>query len=370
MDLFFIILIAIFVSFACSLIGAHLVLRQKAMLIDSITHTVLLGIVLGYFIVGDISSPFLILAAALMGIVTVFLTEALYNTGLVKRDASIGLIFPLLFSSAIILITKFMKNSHVDTDSVLLGKIEFAVFDKFYIGNIDLGPKSLWIMGVIFVINLVFLLLYYKELLITSFDPDFAKITGFSPIITGYMLMALVSITTVGSFQAVGSILVISFMVGPIVIGYFLTEDFKHMILYSFIAGIFNSVFGVFVAIWFDLSIAGTIASMMGLTFVLIVIFDRKNGVLGKLYQEYKKRREYFEINVLFHIAYHRKKSEESLECDINTIDKHFNVDRKKVEKTINNLMKKGEISEKDGFLDITQKGKIRIEPYEYLMEY
>lgn len=369
MDIVLIGIIAILVSFSCSIIGLHLVLRQKSMLIDSITHTVLLGIVLGFLIIPDINSPFLILSAALMGIITVFLTETLNNTGLVKKDAAIGLIFPLLFSIAIIIMTKYLKNAHVDVHSVLLGKIEFSIFDKFYIGDYDLGPKALWIMGIIFIINALFVMIFYKELKITSFDTDFSKIVGFNPIWLNYALMALVSVTTVGAFQSVGSILVISFMVGPIVIAYFLAEDLKTLIFYSFLAGIVNSVIGIIIANRFDLSISGSIASVMGFSFILLFIFHKKNGLIGKLYHRNQKKREFFKINIMFHIAYHHKMGDMAEECNIKTIDRHFNKDKKIMDKYIESLIKDNEIENIDGILHITEKGMSKIEEYKYLME-
>ena len=112
-------LIAILTAVACALPGVFLVLRRMAMMSDAISHTVLLGIVLGFFLVGDLASPLLIFGAALMGVVTVSLVALLERTRLVKEDAAIGLVFPALFSIAVILISRYAGNVHLDVDAVL-----------------------------------------------------------------------------------------------------------------------------------------------------------------------------------------------------------------------------------------------------------
>jgi manganese/zinc/iron transport system permease protein len=114
-------LVAIVVAAACALPGVFLVLRRVALLSDAISHAILLGIVVAFFIVEDLASPFLIFAAAATGVLTVFLVELLIRTGLVKQDASIGLVFPVLFSIGVILISRYAGNVHIDTDAVLLG---------------------------------------------------------------------------------------------------------------------------------------------------------------------------------------------------------------------------------------------------------
>ena len=156
-------LVASVVAVACALPGVFLVLRRMAMMSDAISHTVLLGIVLAFFVVGDLESPFLVLGAAAMGVITVSLVEALNRTGLVKQDAAIGLVFPALFSIAVILISRFARGVHLDVDAVLLGELAFAPLNRMTFFGIDL-PAALWVMGGILLINIAFIALFFKEL--------------------------------------------------------------------------------------------------------------------------------------------------------------------------------------------------------------
>ena len=113
-------LIAICVASSCSILGTFLVLKSMAMISDAITHTILLGIVVAFFMVHDLSSPLLIVGAGIVGVLTVYLIELLNSTRLMKEDSAIGVVFPLLFSIAVILISKYASNIHLDVDAVLL----------------------------------------------------------------------------------------------------------------------------------------------------------------------------------------------------------------------------------------------------------
>src|SRR5690554_6961563 len=163
-------LIAVLTAVACSILGVFLMLRKMAMISDAISHSILPGIVVGFFITQDLNSPLLILLAALTGVLTVVLVEKIQQTKLVKEDTAIGLVFPALFSIGVILIAKFANDVHLDIDAVLLGELAFAPFDRMYYGEIDLGPKSLWVIGSILAATLILLFAFFKELKLSTFD--------------------------------------------------------------------------------------------------------------------------------------------------------------------------------------------------------
>ena len=211
-----ILVIALFTAISCALPGNFLVLRRMSMLTDAISHTVLLGIILAFLLTGSLDSPFLIVGATLMGVLTVWLVESLYRSRLVASDAAIGLIFPFLFSIAVILVTRYAGNVHIDTDCVLLGELAFAPFDRLIIDGTDYGARGIYTSGIVFIIVAAIITLFYKELKLATFDPVLSKILGFSPALIHYGLMGLVSLTAVTAFQSIGSILVIAFMLSLI----------------------------------------------------------------------------------------------------------------------------------------------------------
>lgn len=356
-----IVLIAVMVSLSCAVLGPFLILRKMSMMVDSITHTVLLGIVAAFFLVKDLNSPYLILGAALMGLITVLLTEKLNKTGLVKEDAAIGIIFPLLFSIAIIIISKYAAKIHLDVDNVLLGKIEYAPFDTLRAGSINFGAKSIYVSAFIFAANAIFITAFYKELKICTFDPALAESYGFNTNLIHYALMGLVSVTTVGSFQAVGSILVISFMVGPAAVGYMLSERLDKMIYISIATAAVDALIGTLIAFRYDFSISGTISVVIGVSFLTAFILG-PNGLISSALRRKAQKNENMALSVLFHIYTHELKNEADKECRVSTMNEHLMIPLPRYEKLIGELKAKKLIVENKEVYRATEKGIKKLE--------
>lgn len=362
-------LIAIIVAVSCSLLGIFLVLRKMSMITDAITHTILLGIVIAFFITGSLTSPLLIVGAAIMGVVTVFLTESLHSTRLVSEDSAIGVVFPLLFSIAIIIISKYAGSIHLDTDSVLLGELAYAPFDRLELFGRDMGPKAMYTMGTILIINLVFIITFFKELKIVTFDSALATILGFIPSLIYYSLMRLVSITAVGAFESVGSILVIAFMIGPPATAYLLTDNLKIMIFLSALLGSINSILGYQLAKYFDVSIAGSMAVMTGIVFLLVFVFAPKRGLVTILRRRKSQKFEFSEKILLFHIYNHEGDSDEHLELGVNTIQHHLSWEKLFLDKIVGNLKQNKKIYIEDEIIKLTEEGReFAVDSYKEIM--
>ncbi|GKX29886.1 zinc ABC transporter permease [Vallitalea longa] len=351
-------IIAVIVAVACSIPGVFLVLRKMAMMSDAITHTILLGIVGAYFIVFDLSSPLLIMGAAVVGLLTVYLVELLNSTKLLSEDSAIGVVFPLLFSIAIIIVSKYASSVHLDTDSVLLGELAFAPFNRMVIGGVDIGAKAIYSMGTVLLINLVLVIVFFKELKLATFDKGLAAVLGFSPILIHYGLMTSVSVTAVGAFEAVGSILVIAFMVGPPISAYLITDDLKKMIILSAFIGAVNAIIGYQFADLLDVSIAGCMATFTGISFMLIFIFAPKRGMITII-----RRRKYQEIDfaaktMLFHVYNHEGDENEYIENGIVSISNHLNWQKDFLERIVIKLKSDNFIVETNGIFKLTEEGR------------
>lgn len=351
-------LIAVIVAVACSLPGVFLVLRKMSMMSDAITHTILLGIVLAFFVTNSLNSPLLIIGAALMGVFTVFLTELLNSTKLVAEDSAIGVVFPLLFSIAIILISKYAGSVHLDTDSVLLGELAFAPFDRLNVFGKDIGAKSIYTMGFILLMNLAYIVFFFKELKLVTFDEGLAAALGFAPAIIHYSLMSVVSVTAVGAFEAVGSILVIAFMVGPPITAYLLTDDLKKMIGISAGVGALNGILGYQMAYYFDVSIAGSMAVMTGISFFLVFVFAPERGLITTLTRRRKQELDFAEKSLLFHIFNHEDHENAYIENGINTIKHHLNWNEKRMKDILTNLKDDKKIYVEEEVIKLTDEGR------------
>lgn len=351
-------LIAVIVAVACALPGTFLVLRKMSMMSDSITHTILLGIVLAFFVTHDLSSPLLIVGAALIGVVTVWLTEMLSRTRLLAEDAAIGVVFPLLFSVAIILITRYAGSVHLDTDSVLLGELAFAPFDRLVIGGVDIGAKAIYTTGILLVLNITLIVVFFKELKVATFDPMLAAVLGFSPAIIHYGLMTMVSLTTVGAFQAVGSVLVVAFMIGPPVTAYLLTDDLKRMLLLSGLIGAVNGIVGYQAAALMDVSIAGSMAVVTGIVFFIVFILAPHRGLISVILRRRRQKIDFAKLTVLFHLYNHEQAGEEETECSRQAIPKHLRWAESFTQKILDRLEQDKSITYAQDLVKLTEKGR------------
>lgn len=283
MNALWIILTGSLVATCCSLLGCYLILRRMAMVGDAISHAVLPGIVIAFLFTGSRDSLPMIIGAGLLGVITTFLIEFFHRYARVQADASIGITFTWLFAIGIILISVFAGQVDLDQDCVLYGEIAYVPLDLWITeSNLSYGPRTVWTLGFVTILIIVFIALGYKELFLTAFDPGYAAAIGISTTIWYYLLMTAVSLTTVASFESVGAILVVAFLVGPPATAYLITDNFRTMLILSVLIGIVSSVVGYYLAYWLDGSIAGAIATVTGATFALAFLFSPTHGQFFK----------------------------------------------------------------------------------------
>lgn len=351
-------LVAAVVAVACALPGTFLVLRRMAMMSDAISHAILPGIVIGFFLTGNLSSPLLILGGAAAGLLTVVLVEWIRKTDRVREDAAIGLVFSTLFAVGVIMIAQFASDVHLDTDTVLLGELAFAPFDRLVITGRDMGPQALYATGAVALLCMGFVLLFYKELKLATFDSALCATLGFLPGVLHYILMGLVSMTAVAVFDAVGSILVIALMVGPPVSAYLITNRLGYMILYSVMLGVIASIAGYWVAHLFDASIAGCVAMMVGLQFAILFCIAPEQGILAA----WKRRRHQkwqFAIKMLvIHLRHHECTPEAEQECRIDHLQGHLAWEESFAEGVVSQAVSQKLLNIVGEYLELTNAGR------------
>ena len=346
----------------CSLIGSFLVLRRLAMIADAISHSVLLGLVLAYFLTKDVASPWLTIGAAIFGLITVWSTETLPRSGLVKGNDAIGLVYPFFFAIAVILLTRYGQNVHLDADCILMGEVILTPLNRVSIFNISL-PKAMVEMLVLLLINSAFIGLLYKELKANTFDAEFAKLAGFSGAFLFYGLMTLTSFTTVVAFDAVGAILVISFLIAPGAAANLSSKTLGQLLLNTVLFAILNSCLGYFLALHWNVSMSGMTATVAGLTFLATLLCHRQ-GVVTQWFTRRRKRREFKEALILLHIAHHSNAQEAAEELGTTTIHQHLQWQKEKLQPLLKKLLQKQEImiQQEDQIYQLTPNGLIRLD--------
>lgn len=265
-----VLLILLAVGSSCGLIGSVLVVRNQAMLADALSHSVLLGIVLGFFVSHSLDSPLLLFGAAVFGLLTVLAIEGLHTRKL-AQDAATGLLFTFFFALAVILISLFARNVHLDLDMVLMGEVLFAPLNRLDLFGLSLPLALVKSVGLLLVL-LVFFFLNFQALTLYLLDKEQAKLQGIATKRLELGLIFLVSLTTVSSFEAVGSMAVIVFLVAPSMAALPWSKHFCQFLFLGQCCAILVIVLGFGLASWLDLTMSGT-CSVMGLLTVCVSFF-------------------------------------------------------------------------------------------------
>lgn len=199
------------IAISSAFVGTFLVLRRMTMLANAVSHTILLGIVAAFLLTRELNIPAMLFAALVTGLGTALLTEFLSKQVKVQEDASTGLVFTALFALGVVLVTLYTRNTHLGIEVVM--------------GNVDaLQFADLQLALIVLLFNLVLFGLFFKEYRATTFDPQMARAMGLPPLLFNYLLMTQASATVVGAFRAVGVVMVLALLVGPVVIARLLTH--------------------------------------------------------------------------------------------------------------------------------------------------
>lgn len=279
-----IILVGALTNVACALVGCYLVLRRMSLMGDAIAHAVLPGLVLAFIISGSMNILPLFIGAAAVGLLTTFLTQTLHQYGRVPTDASMGVVFTSLFALGVVLLKRYVSDLHFDVDCVFEGLLYQAGFDTVEFAGFEV-PRQLRTVVPVIGINLAVMLLLWKELKLSSFDPELSTSMGFSATLLHYLLMMLVAVTTVASFEVVGSILVIGMLIVPPATAQLLSNRLAPMIGLACVFAILSSVIGYWLAseqIW-NVDPAGAMVVAAGGMYALAVLFAPQYGILSTL---------------------------------------------------------------------------------------
>jgi manganese transport system permease protein len=259
------------VGIICGVVGCFIILRGMALMGDAISHAVLPGVAISYmlginFFVGAVFS----------GVVTAMGIGFVSQNSRIKNDISIGIMFTAAFALGIILIT-FMKSS-TDLYHILFGNV------------LAVKPTDMWITLGIGLFVLISIYVFYKELLVTSFDPTMAEAYGLPIKLIHYFLMTLLTMVTVASLQTVGIVLVVAMLITPAATAYLLTDRLWVMIYLSAGLGVSASIVGLYFSFTYNLASGASIVLVSTTLFLLAFGFSPKQGILWRSIKARRKK--------------------------------------------------------------------------------
>lgn len=308
-----IVIVSALASMSCAVPGVFLLVRRQSMLGDTLSHTALPGITLGFLAAlwlhehewlsdqgfANSRHVIIVIGAMVIGILAAMLTELVQKLGRVDANAALGVVFTSVFAMGLLLLRRFADRVDLDPDCVLYGTIETTVTDV--VGQTGI-PRAVLVNGVMLVGNLLLTMLFFKELRITAFDPAFATATGIRAIIVQYCLTAVTAATLVAAFESVGSILVIAMLIGPAASARLLTDHIGKMIALSLAIAAMAALVGHAAAITLpgilfrrigfpsviDASTAGMTAVACGFLFAVTAFIGPRYGILSQLVRRWR----------------------------------------------------------------------------------
>ncbi len=344
------------VAAACALPGVFLVLRRAAMTSDAIGHVLLFGIVLAYFVTRDLDSPWLLVGATAAGLLAVGLVEALTQSRRLRSDAALGVVFSSLFAAGVLLVSVSVKNVHLDVDAVLLGQPEMATEPRWHLGGMQLAPVV--VMAGVLLLNGLLTTLFFKELKLSTFDPELAAVLGFRPVGLHYGLMAVVAITAVAAFDAVGPVLVVGFFVVPAAAAYLLTNRLAMMVLLAMGGGVVGAIGGTVLADTLNTTTAGAVATTLGLLFALTFLVAPERGLIAQWRLRHRQRQNFEELMLTVHLLQHEGMPEEAEESRYSNLAAHLAWPPAQVDAVVRRAERRGLIVRSGEQLQLTAAGR------------
>lgn len=278
-------------ALSCALLGNFLVLRRMSLMGDAISHAVLPGLAIAFFITGSRDSFPMFIGASAVGVLTAVFTQWISHFGKVEESASMGVVFTTLFAVGLILIVHAADHVDLDPGCVLYGTLALTPLNTTQFMGFEV-PRVVVSLGSVLLLNAIVVGLLYKEFKISAFDPGLSTTLGIHAGVMHYLLMAMVAVTTVASFESVGSILVIAMLIVPGASAFMFTDRLPVMIGLSLVIALVCALLGHMGAIvapgWFGFegtstSSAGMMAVVAGIIFTTAVIAAPRYGIVSKL---------------------------------------------------------------------------------------
>jgi manganese/zinc/iron transport system permease protein len=272
------------VSSACGLVGVYLILRRMALVGDAISHSVLPGIAIAFLLTGSRGSAAMFAGALAAGVVTTLLIELIHRKSRIKHDAAIGIAFTTLFAIGVIIISIFAGQVDLDQECVLYGEIAWIPLEEMVaFRGVTLGPEPVVRMAAVFIGTVLLIAVFYKELLVSSFDAGLASSLGINATVVHYVLMCWLSVVVVSAFESVGAIIVIAMLILPGATSSLLSNRLPFVLFLTVLHSGLSAFLGVHLAYWLNCSMAAAMVVMGTVLFLLAWVLAPERGLLPRL---------------------------------------------------------------------------------------
>lgn len=262
------------VAIVCGVIGCFVILRRMAFLGDALSHSMLAGVTAGFLFMNvlfgaDAHVPAMFFGSLLAGMITVGLIGFVSQVSRIKEDTAIGVMYTGIFAAGGVLHSAFSDRMHIDIYHFIMGSV-LAIEDA-----------DLWMMGIIAVVVLSVVILFYRQFQISTFDPVMAASIGVNVAAMNYLLTACTSLVVVGAVQVVGVVLVVGLLVTPAATAYLLCDRLTRMLPLAALFGVTSVLSGLWLSVWIDVASGPAIVIMGTTQFMMALACAPRYGMIA-----------------------------------------------------------------------------------------
>lgn len=338
-------IIAALSSLTCAMLGPVILLRRISLMSDAVSHSVLLGIVVAALLSQSTEWYFLLPAAALVGMLLLYVVQWLQRKSAIESGAALGLIFPFFFSLAVILIHQFGRNLHLDEHLALMGEMAFAPFERLVLAGRDVGPVSVYTMSTMIVLQFLFLIFNYRKLKHFLFDREHYELSGHKSKHMDLALQAILVINALVVFRSIGIIVFIALLVAPAASALLFSRSLIFSLLLAQVLALGAGLGGARLALLLDWNFAGSICLVLSIIFLLSFLFNPAQGLIAAI----KKRKQQLLERDLYYLLLHLKTHQgRTAETSLAHMQGHFSW----TEKHANQVLERGR---SEAYLDVWQ---------------
>lgn len=247
---------SIIVGVVCGTVGSLIVLRGLSLMGDAMSHAVLPGVALSFLF----GIPMFI-GALITGMIASIFIGYITSSSKTKPDAAIGISFTAFLASGIIIIS--LINTTTDLYHILFGNL-LAITNSAFLTTIVIGS-----------IVLILIIIFYRPLMISTFDPTFSRMSGLNTTLLHYFVMLLLSLVTVASIQTVGIILVVALLITPASTAFLISKKLYSMMIIASLISVISSIVGLYYSYIYNIPSGATIVLCTFVIYIITLFFTK-----------------------------------------------------------------------------------------------
>ncbi len=330
------------VGLMCGTLGVFIVLRNMSLIGDALSHSILPGVVFAYIIFGYSTISFFT-GSVIAGLITAGGITWIQHNVKTKNDAAIGIVYTTMFSIGVIAISAISRSGGVHLD-----------LKDFLFGNVlGVSNEDIYLTAGVMVYVLVSIVVFYRYLFTITFQPVIAETMGISVRTFHYFLMLLLSFAVVASIGTVGVILVVAMLITPAATALLLSDKLKEVIVISGVIGVLDCILGLMISFIFDTTPGPAIAIVAAFTYLMVVLFSPKKGLVFKYFRRIRLQRKIqFEDTLKQALKLHQKGN-----LTVDSLFDRLGFNRSILQQQLQRLKNKGLIQYSTNLLQLTDLG-------------